>query len=30
MCDFCNHIVEDSEVGWVDDNIITYGRWRSL
>ena len=26
MCDFCNHIVEDSEVGWIDDNIITYDR----
>lgn len=26
MCDFCNHIVEDSEVGWVDNNIITYDR----
>lgn len=26
MCDFCNHIVEDSEAGWHDSNLITYDR----
>ena len=26
MCDFCSHIVEDSEVGWDDSTLITYDR----
>ncbi len=26
MCNFCNHIVEDSDAGWHDSNIITYDR----
>lgn len=26
MCDFCRRIFDDSEVGWVDNNLITYDR----
>lgn len=25
-CDFCKRILSDSEVGWIDKNIITYDR----
>lgn len=26
MCEFCKRILDDAEVGWVDNNIITYDR----
>ena len=26
MCDFCERILDDADVRWVDNNLITYDR----